>query len=128
MNEIKNAMLIERHLSDLFFEIGIFLKKRSKSFQLLNDDNFTPRRDRTSNDIHLFVELKGGKYFHLRGYTRHMLDNIEEYKTSNKVFLTGYLKDKIELTGGKHIILQTWYDNNSKIIADSIFQQMSEYF
>lgn len=95
----------------------------------MKDNNFVKRRDRISNDIHLFIQLKTEGYFHLKGYTRHILsiDNLRN-KYNKQIFLTGYYKDNISHTGGKHSFEQKWYKEEPHIIANEIISQNPKLF
>lgn len=122
----KDIIVFENKLSDLFFAIGTKLAGKVQSFQTVTDDHFVHRRDRTANDIHLFLELKNGKLFHLRGYTRHMIDT--KTLDSNKVLLTGYYKDAATQTGGVHSLKQDWYPWDPNLITQAIEFQNPELF
>lgn len=106
-HSVKEVMLFEGRITELLQSIAVKLSGYIKSFQLMRDNNFIKREDRTTNDIHLFLELKNGKYFHLRSYTRHMLD-MKEIPT-DEIFLTGYVKESISQSGGEHSFKQSWY-------------------
>ena len=118
---MKEIMLFEGQISELMFKIGSLLSRKIKNFQVTNDDNFKHRRERKTNDIHLFFELKNGQYFHLRTYTRHMLDTGRTPR--DQIFLTGYIKPSISQTGGQHSFRQGWYRWNPEIIAQEIIAQ-----
>lgn len=126
MTNIEQILLLESKLADLFWRISIKLNGTYKSVQLMRDDNFVHRKDRTSNDIHAFFELRNREYFHLRGYTRHMLEHPQ--LSAKKVFLTGYRKNDIELVGGIHSLEQKWYELNPSIIANQIREQNLNLF
>lgn len=117
----REIMLFESRISDLMFTVASKFSGKVKSIQLMRDDDFVHRRDRTTNDIHVFLELKNGQYFHLRAYTRHMLDmgKIPE----DRIFLTGYLKSSVSQTGGEHSLRQDWYIWNAEAIANEITRQ-----
>ncbi|MFC1749001.1 hypothetical protein ACFL2V_09375 [Pseudomonadota bacterium] len=127
IEEEPDSVNLETRLTDLFYDICIKLTKRVVSFQVMPDDYLVHRRDRTSNDLHAFLDLNDGRIFHLRAYTRHMLDapeNLEE----GRVMLTGYLKDSVQLTGGTHSFKQKWYDWDAEFIAQEIVAQNPELF
>ncbi len=111
----------ENKLSELLLGVGIKMAGKIKSWQPMSDDQFVHRRDRTSNDLHLFLELKDGKFFHLRAYTRYMLDTRSA--GADKVFLTGYQKDTVAQTGGVHSLKQDWYSWDSEAICQEILRQ-----
>lgn len=117
---------LENLTSNLLLNIALKLAGKYKTFQLMKDDNFVHRKDRTSNDIHLFLELEDN-YFHLRSYTRHMLDHSLKVK-DNYIFLTGYQKKDIELNGGKHSFRQDWYKRDADTIAKEIIYQNQRLF
>ena len=94
-----NMNLQQKTLS-LFFEIMGFLKNKFETFEILTDDNFSRKKDRMFTDIHLFIKLKNGEYFHLKAYSEYNIQNIEMYE-NNKIYLTGYLKNSKEWKGGK---------------------------
>lgn len=123
---IAEIMLFDSRISNLMFEIGSRLSAKVVSIQIMRDDDFVHRRDRTSNDIHMFCELKNGQYFHLRVYTRHMLD-MDEIPT-NTIFLTGYIKELRSQIGGNHSLKQNWYEWDADIIADQIITQNPLFF
>lgn len=125
-HNIKEVMLFENRTTELLQAIALKLSKYVKSFQLMRDDNFVKREDRTTNDIHLFLELKNGKYFHLRSYTRHMLDMNEIPK--DEIFLTGYIKESISQSGGEHSFRQSWYQWNPEVIVSEIVTQNPTLF
>ena len=68
MEDVRNRILLENKVTNLFRGVVSELIGRYQSFQLMLDDNFVHRRDRTSNDVHLFLELDINQYFHLRAY------------------------------------------------------------
>lgn len=123
---IDEAILFENHISELMFAIASKLSKKIVSFQAMRDDDFVHRKDRTINDIHIFLGLKNGQYFHLRAYTRHMLDMDEIPK--EEIFLTGYIKSSISHTGGEHSFRQGWYKWDAECIAREILEQNSSLF
>lgn len=112
----------ERSIAILFFDVANEMNGKYISFQLMRDDDFMHRRDRHFNDIHLFLELNGRGYFHLKGYTRHMLEH-PELIASQRVYLTGYLKSNISKVGGTHSLRQDWYKRDPKKIAEQIIVQ-----
>lgn len=116
---------LEAKVSNLFSDIGSRLSPLVKSMTLMTDDNFVHRRDRTSNDIHLFLELKNGKVLHLRAYVRHMLETEIQ---DNGIFLTAYLKDQIEQTGGAHSLRQGSYNWSAEEIVEEIKKQNPDLF
>ncbi len=119
-------MLFENRIASLLFAVASKFSGKVKSTQLMSDDNFVHRRDRTTNDIHLFLELKNGQYFHLRAYTRHMLDmgGIPE----DKIFLTGYIKTSVTQIGGDHSLKQGWYTWDAEAIASEVISQNEGLF
>ena len=124
---LQKSIQLESVTADLFAKIGAQLSGKCQSFQLLRDDDFNHRRDRDSNDIHLFLELLNSGYFHLRAYIRHMLQNKEKIK-SGELFLTGYYKDEISLHGGQHSFRQGWYSADGNQIAIEIEMQNPHLF
>jgi len=122
----KSSLELEQRASELFLDIAVSLIQRIASFQLLRDDLFVHRRDRTSNDIHLFLELRHGGYFHLRSYTRHMLSF--PHLSKDALFLTGYRKRNIELEGGTHSLRQEWYPCDFTILSQEIVSQNEDLF
>lgn len=124
---IQRSIELESVTTDLFAKIGAQLSGKCKSFQLLRDDDFSHRRDRDSNDIHLFLELFKDGYFHLRAYIRHMLQHQEKIK-NGELFLTGYYKDGISLNGGTHSFRQDWYLADSEVITREIEMQNPHLF
>lgn len=126
-NQITQVISLENLISNLFFDIASDLSGTYVSVEFLKDDNFNHRRDRISNDIHAFFELYNKGYFHLRSYTRHMMDNHDMVESGN-IFLTGYRKDKVELFGGAHSLRQDWYINDSKLISFEIISQNPDLF
>lgn len=118
----QEIMLFENRIESLMFTTASKLTGKVKSFQLMRDDNFVHRRDRTTNDIHIFFELNNGQFFHLRAYTRYMLD-MEEIPT-DKIFLTGYKKPSVSQTGGEHAFKQDWYPWDPEAIANEVLSQM----
>jgi hypothetical protein len=125
-HSIKEVMLFESKITELLQAIAAKLSRYVKSTQFMRDNNFIRREDRTTNDIHLFLELKNGKYFHLRSYTRHMLD-MNTIPT-DEIFLTGYVKESISQNGGEHSFKQGWYQWNPDTIANEIIIQNPELF
>ena len=124
---VQQSIQLEGVTADLFAKIGAQLSGKCQSFHLLRDDDFNHRRDRVSNDIHLFLELARSGYFHLRAYIRHTLQHQDKIKSS-EVFLTGYYKDKISLHGGQHSFRQGWYHADSDEIAKEIEIQNPHLF
>ena len=124
--DTREIILFENRISDLMFAIASKFSGRVKTTQLMRDDDFVHRRDRTTNDFHLFLELKNGQYFHLRAYTRHMLDKGKI--TEDKILLTGYTKSSVSQTGGEHALRQGWYSWNAEAIANEIVSQNEEIF
>ncbi|MEI6588055.1 MAG: hypothetical protein WCO05_03850 [Candidatus Moraniibacteriota bacterium] len=122
----KETLLFENRISDLMFVIMSKLSKRVKSVQVMKDDNFVHRRDRTANDIHVFFELKNGQFFHLKAYTKHMLD-MDDIPVK-KIFLTGYVQSSISQIGGKHSLKQGWYEWSDEVIASEIVAQNQALF
>lgn len=122
----KEIMLFENKISDLFFEIAAEFTGNVKSTQMMRDDDFVHRNDRKTNDIHLFLELKDGNYFHLRAYTRHMLEAGQT--SGGQIFLTGYEKNGVDQTGGNHTLKQDWYEWDAKTIVQEIIKQNPEKF
>jgi hypothetical protein len=118
--------LLESRLADLFFELPVPLKGTYRTFQVMLDDNFNHRRDRTSNDVHIFFELHEGGYFHLRSYTRHMAQNLAFAK--DRVFLTGYRKLEVTLNDGEHSLRQDWYSWEAISLAKEISMQNPDIF
>lgn len=125
-HDVKEIMLFENRISDLMFAIASKFSGKTKSTQLMRDDDFVHRRDRATNDIHVFLELKNGQYFHLRAYTRHMLDMGDIPK--DRIFLTGYKKSSVSQTGGEHSLRQDWYIWDAETIANEIISQNEELF
>ena len=68
---------LESRVQDLFRDVFCKLTGKVISVEFKIDDSFTHRRDRKTNDIHAFFEIKPRGYFHLRSYTRHMLQNMQ---------------------------------------------------
>ncbi len=126
VNELKASLELESMATLLFQRVAAQLQGRFISLQLMNDDNFVHRRDRTSNDIHLFLELPQ-TYFHLRSYTRHMLLAPTQV-ADGKIFLTGYTKQQITLTGGNHSLEQKWYHRDPVMISQEIIRQNPTLF
>ena len=124
---LKNAIILENKSKNLFVEIMAKISNHVKSVTIMSDDNFTHRKDRVENDIHLFLELHNGKYFHLRSYVRFMLTALEIVE-QDKIFLTGYLKNSVTQNGGTHSFKQTWYNLNSENIFEEILNQNNKYF
>jgi len=123
LNRIKEAVLLEGKTADLMLAVTPLIKN-VKSFQLMRDNDFSKRKDRNINDIHIFFELKNGKYFHLRAYTKYMLDT----GVKDKVFLTGYIKPSVEQFGGEHSLRQGWYEWNPIEIASEVISQNPTLF
>jgi len=117
---LKETLELEARITSLFHSVGVKISPYVKSYMLMADDNFVNRRDRTSNDIHLFLELRDGQVFHLRAYTRHMLDTGEQEKG---VFLTAYLNDKVTHTGGVHSLRQASYPWDAEAVFQEILKQ-----
>jgi hypothetical protein len=125
----KNSLEIiqfENKIADLMLNIGVKFSNKIVNFQIKRDADFVKRKDRQTNDIHLFFQLKGGRYFHLRAYTRHMLDTTRD--STDKIFLTGYLKSSVDNEGGEHSFKQGWYEWNPEIISDEIEKQNPTLF
>lgn len=120
-------MTIENKVKELFFSTMSHLKGKYKEFLIVTDDYFSKKKDRITSDIHLFITYNNNRTFHLKAYTSHTIENIEKYQ-NNKVFLTGYQKEKIEWKGGKHSLRQDWYEQESKLIANEIVFQNKELF
>lgn len=123
LNRIKEAVLLEGKTADLMSAVAPLIKS-VKSFELMRDNDFSKRKDREINDIHLFFELENGKYFHLRAYTRYMLDT----GVKDKVFLTGYIKSSVNQVGGEHSLRQGWYEWNPTEIANEVMLQNPTLF
>lgn len=51
---IKEAVLLESKIKNLFAGIAAIFPAKTASFQLMSDHDFIHRRDRMENDIHLF--------------------------------------------------------------------------
>jgi hypothetical protein len=119
-NNAKEVMIFESKISQIMISIASKLAGKVKSFQLMTDTDF-PVRNRTTKDVHIFFELKNNQYFHLKAYTKHMLD-IKGTKT-DQIFLTGYLKPAITQDDGVHSLRQTWYEWNPEVIANEILEQ-----
>ncbi|MEK6961247.1 MAG: hypothetical protein AABX47_08820 [Nanoarchaeota archaeon] len=125
--QIKRALELESLATNLFLRVAANLQGRSKSVQLMRDDNFAHRRDRTSNDIHLFIELISGGYYQLRSYTRHMLHHPDKVD-AGEIFLTGYRQDEILQVGGIHSLRQDWYPSDAEFIAREVISQNPDIF
>jgi len=125
-HETKDIMLFEQQIAALLFSVAAKFSGKIKSFQMMRDDDFVRRKDRTTNDIHLFFELNNEQIFHLRAYTRHMLEVGEIPK--DRIFLTGYQKPSIAQTGGEHSLNQAWYKWDSDLIAQGIIAQNPSLF
>ena len=125
-HDVREVMLFENRISELMFATAVKLTGKVKSFQFMRDDDFVHRRDRTTNDIHVFFELKNGQFFHLRAYTRHMLDMEKIPDTT--ILLTGYIKSSVSHTGGEHALRQEWYPWDAETIANEITNQQPELF
>jgi hypothetical protein len=126
----KNSSLeiiqFENKIADLMLAIGVKFSSKIVNFQVKRDADFVKRKDRQTNDIHLFFQLKSGRYFHLRAYTRHMLD-INKTST-DKIFLTGYLKSSVDNEGGEHSFRQAWYEWNPETVSEEIEKQNPTLF
>ena len=123
---IKEIILLENRVSELLFTVGSRLISQIKSIQIMRDDYFFHRRDRKINDMHVFLELYDGQYFHLKVYNRHMLD-LSDIPT-DKVLLTGYINPRISHVGGTHKLRQGWYPADAYTIVDEIISQNPELF
>ncbi len=126
-DEMMRALMLQAKLAELFSNVGAHLVKRGVSVQVLLDDNLQPRRDRIVNDVHLFLELHDGTYFHLKAYTSHMLQ-VENEMTRGKVFLTGYHQESIHMGGRRHALRQDWYPFDDQQIAEEVIQQNPTLF
>ena len=127
MEDVRNRILLENKVTNLFRGVVSELIGRYQSFQLMLDDNFVHRRDRTSNDVHLFLELDINQYFHLRAYVRHMLKCLDVVD-QGKILLTGYYKDEVKLIGGEHSFEQKWYECQPNVVAEEIITQNPQLF
>ena len=117
----------ENRIADLMFAVGVKFSKKVTSFEVKRDDDFIHRKDRQNNDIHLFFQLKNGRYFHLRAYTRQMLD-VNKKTATDKIFLTGYLQSSVDNEGGEHSFRQAWYDWNPETVSEEIEKQNPTLF
>lgn len=114
--------------SQLFSDIGFEIKPYCKSFQLMSDDNFSKRKDRIYNDIHLFLELHNSKgYFHLKAYCEQTISQKDLFERG-LIYLTGYRKFNLELHNGTHSLTQQWYRRDAKKIVSIILRDNKDLF
>lgn len=125
--DMMRILTLENMATDLFQNVAGNLSKKVKSVQLMSDDNFVHRRDRTSNDIHLYLELLQGGFLHVRSYTRHMMTQHDKVN-EGMIFLTAYRKNSIELVGGTHSLRQDWYKCDPNIVSYEITSQNPDLF
>ena len=123
---VQERILFENRIEDLMMGVAGKLSGKVRSIQMMRDDNFVHRRDRKTNDVHAFFELSNGQYFHLRTYTRHMLDM--DTVPSDKILLTGYTKAGIAQIGGTHSLKQDWYQWDADTIASEVVRQNPSLF
>lgn len=126
-DEIMKALTLQAQLSELFSNIGAHLVKKGVSVQIFLDDHLQPRKDRMSNDVHLFLELQDGTYFHLKAYTGHMFQ-VGNETTKGKVFLTRYHQQSVHIGGRDHALRQDWYEWDGPKIAEEIVKQNPSLF
>ena len=126
-NRIRKAIELESIATQLFQNVAASLSSKSQSWQLMRDDSFSKRRDRIGNDIHLYLELLKGDYFHLRAYTREMMFH-SGLVDSGMILLTAYRKPEIKLNGGKHSLRQGWYNCEPELVVQEILPQNQDIF
>ena len=120
------AIELENSITQLMFEISSRMWRLVQSSQLMRDNDFIRRKDRTENDIHAFFELRSWKIFHLRAYVRFMLEI--KHPWDNQVFLTGYLKKTININKWQHSFRQQWYNMNASDISEEMQKQNPTLF
>ena len=94
-------------------------------------------------DIHLIVQLQDGKYVHIRTWIQHMFD-CDEHKQlvrSGQIFIWGYIRDaenptfrispedgEEALNFGIPFFHYGWFENDARVIFQSIQHQQPSYF
>jgi hypothetical protein len=121
----------EHAASNLLFDVSAAIMekapKKVHSSRVVLTDHLQHIRDRSENDVHLFLELHNGKVFHIKIYLAHMI-RTDPSSLNVQVMLTAYQQDTITLHGGEHSLRQGWYPWNATNIAQSIVEQNPDLF
>ena len=131
LREEIDKQLWEKAATDLLFDVGGMIMKlapkRVVSLQVVLTDHLHHMRDRTENDVHLFLDLPNGEIFHLKLYLTHMM-SVDQDCLNSRAELTAYRKPDVTLHGGSHSLRQGWYSWNAELIARSVIEQNQDLF